>query len=60
MKRTVELRAGQENVLLPEGLFMIDWRERPRESGWYDIEYNPFDQFVAVIGLVPETCSVNE
>ena len=43
-------------MLLPEGLFMIDRRERPQETGWYDIEYDPFDQFVTMIGLSSEPC----
>jgi hypothetical protein len=46
--REIELLAGQEHVLLPDGLFFIDKNERPRESGWYRIEYDPFDQFVHV------------
>jgi hypothetical protein len=48
-KRTALLRAGQQSVLLPEGLFMIDRRERPPEGGWYEIEYDPADQFLAAV-----------
>jgi hypothetical protein len=51
------LQVGQENLLLPEGLFMIDRRERPLRGGWYDIEYDPFDQFVAVVGPSVENAS---
>jgi hypothetical protein len=54
IRRTVELQAGQENLLLPQGLFMIDRRERPRQDGWYNIEYDPFDQFIAIVGLAVE------
>lgn len=54
IKRTVELHAGQDSVLVPEGLFRIDRCERPRAKGWYDVEYDPFDQFVAVIGPAGE------
>jgi hypothetical protein len=49
IRRTAPLAAGQERVLLPEGLFMIDRRERPPQGGWYEIEYDPADQFVAVL-----------
>jgi hypothetical protein len=47
-KRTVELHAGQDHVLLPEGLFRIDRTERPAVAGWYVVEYDPLDQFVAI------------
>lgn len=56
IKRMVELHAGQDSVLMPEGLFRIDRRERPRTNGWYDVEYDPFDQFIVVIGLAGEVC----
>ena len=43
-------------MLLPEGLFRIDRREIPGEDGWYRVEYDPFDQFVSVVGkaVVPQ------
>jgi hypothetical protein len=50
IRRTVELRAGQDHVLLPQGLFRIDRRERPLRDGWYAIEYDPCDQFITVVG----------
>jgi hypothetical protein len=49
IRRTVELQAGQEGILLPDGLFMIDRRERPPQGGWYEIEYDPADQFLATV-----------
>jgi hypothetical protein len=50
VKRIIELRARQESVQLPEGVFKIDRNERPGECGWYDVEYDPFDQFITVVG----------
>ena len=49
MERIVELRARQDTVLLPEGAFKIDCRERPGEDGWYLIEYDPLDQFITIM-----------
>jgi hypothetical protein len=50
VERVIELRAGQENVLLPEGVFKIDRNKRPDDNEWYDVEYDPFDQFITVVG----------
>ena len=50
VKLTLELHAGQEEVRVPDGVFLIGPLERPRVSGWYDITYHPEDQFVNVIG----------
>jgi hypothetical protein len=58
--RTVELNACQDRILLAEGLFMIDRRERPLQNGWYDIEYDPSDQFIAVVGPKTELTEKDE
>jgi hypothetical protein len=50
VKLTMELHAGQQEVRVPDGVFLIGPDERPRVSGWYDITYDPEDQFVNVIG----------
>jgi hypothetical protein len=50
VKLTLELHADQEEVRVPDGVFLIGPLERPRVSGWYDITYDPQDQFVNVIG----------
>ena len=49
IKRAALLRAGQRDVLLPEGVFRIDPGERPERGGWFEVEYDPFDVFVVVI-----------
>jgi hypothetical protein len=57
VKLTLELRAGQQEVRVPDGVFLIFPDERPRVSGWYNITYHPEDQFVNVRGLFRDQAS---
>jgi hypothetical protein len=43
------LYARQERIRLPDGVFLIDRPQRPPEGGWYEVEYDPADQFVAAV-----------
>jgi hypothetical protein len=56
----VELRSGQDHILLPEGLFSIDRRERPKQPGWNEIDFDQFDQFITVIGLSSDRTTIHK
>lgn len=51
----MELHALQYCVLMPEGLYVIDRREQSQMVSKYDVEYDPLDKFVALIGPAGET-----